>query len=284
MKKYHHTIYLICAALLFLVGCQTIPQKTPQKKQHSPKKITPEKSVIPEKKTSVTPPKPKGPTILIPNKKKEPTPTRQKRQEPIKQQQTITLNAFTSVANLKLKNRILVYQSFVTRISLLPPFKYQKKNGQLFRDIIHFPFIENEKKLDGLTPRHDNNWRILNAIDSQNPEELGLFKLPENPEIDNSVYYGVANIHLNKNLKNINLHIRTNGFIKIWLNERLIFMSNRLIQPNHYITRTVSGITLKKGDNRLVIKTVKLNNQCAFSLHFTTYDEEPILFNTYHNQ
>jgi hypothetical protein len=277
----YNILILSLALAVILAGCKTSTQaKKTQKKTKAQPTV---KATIKSPKKKITTPDqpalPSEPNISIPIEQRRVIKKRKTTHITTKKDTIVTLKAFSLKANLALRNRILSYNSFISVISILPPFIYNPQDVQQFKDIIHLSFVGNEKKLDGLTPIKNRHWKVIHTAHSLNPEKLGLFYIPVQKQINNTLYYAVANINMPNSLNKVNLYIKTNGYIKIWLNNQLLFMSNQHVNNGEYITRTVSEVSLKKGDNRFVIKTVKLHNQCSFSLRLTTRDEEPIQFN-----
>ena len=174
-------------------------------------------------------------------------------------------------------SRFLSTNNFVTRWAVYGPFKFKHSLEQqtILAAIIHHPFIENEKKLNGY---RDNRQILLpNTISSKKfPGRVNLAKIY--PGIEYAAAYAVAYLDCKQSISNLKLYCGSGGYIKIWLNGQLIHTYNRKNRDSHWDQDIINGIKLKKGLNQVVVKSVTLTKPWNFYFRLTDKADLPLTF------
>jgi len=267
-------IWLIVVTFLLLMhfGCRSLEQTPPDNA-----KLTPFKSAVakatshiqPHVKPHIEPKRVVAPPVLkipkvIPPVNITPTP------------KSKVDNSNVSLVKSG-DSRFLSTDNFVTRWSVYGPFKFKHSLEQqtVLATIIHRPFVDNEKRLNGDS---DNRQILLsNANDSKKfPRRINLAQIY--PGVEYAAAYAVAYLDSEQAMSNLKLYCGSGGYIKIWLNGQLVHTYNRKDRDSHWDQDIINGIKLKKGRNQVVVKSVTLTKPWRFYFRLTNKADLPLTF------
>lgn len=197
--------------------------------------------------------------------------------EPVEQKR---LNINEVIVQDKTGSRFLSNDSFVTRWNILGRFAYNpadfKKNG--LGDVLHYEFIQDEKNLTGREPGgKDVNWQLVRFETEKYPGEIDIDRIYKNSG-KNSAVYAVTYLHCNQPLNSLILYTGSAGYLKVWVNNKLVHAFNREIRAGKWDQDVVRGIKLQKGYNLVVVKCISVSNDWNFYFRLATEDDIPLKF------
>lgn len=156
-------------------------------------------------------------------------------------------------------SRFLSSDCFVTRWNVLGPFIYDpeiSKPDEL-SELVHTPFMEDEKSLAGVEkPANPNvGWQLVRFESNKYPGEIDLSKL-FNGKAAHAAAYAVTYLDCAEPASNLTLYTGGSGFLKVWINRKLVHTYNQAPREGKWDQDTVKGIKLQQGFNQIVVKTV----------------------------
>lgn len=163
--------------------------------------------------------------------------------------------------------------SFIRKWNILGPFNIKNKNSS--SDIIHKPFLPNENKLhqDQKTPE-STKWHTIKAEQQKHAGEINLADIF--PTLKRGAAYAVTTLYAPGKMDNLTLCTGNDDYIKIWINDTLVHTYNKEPRKGDWDQDIIGGITLKKGNNRVVVKSVNLEGPWRFYFRLMTKDGLPV--------
>ncbi len=155
--------------------------------------------------------------------------------------------------------RFLSSDCFVTRWNILGPFIYDPENNKNpeFAEIVHEPFMQEEKDLTGAEKTANPNigWQLARFESSKYPGEIDLRKLFKN-QVRYAAVYAVTYLECAGPMSGLILYTGSSGFLKIWINHKLVHTYNQAVREGKWDQDAVKGIKLQQGFNQIVVKSV----------------------------
>jgi len=161
---------------------------------------------------------------------------------------------------------------FVTKWLLLGPttFGENEFGGFPQTGAADKEFVPDEAALDGTqTPpagAKAAKWQEKNFSNSANPGEIEL------GETEHAVTYAVAWVDCPEAITNAKLLTGSDDYIKVWINGKLVHTYKTECRGGEADQDTVTGISLNKGENRIVVKCVQVLGAWNFYLRFADKD------------
>ncbi len=179
-------------------------------------------------------------------------------------------------------NRFLSSDCFVTRWNILGPFLYDPENNPKmeFSEIIHEPFMDEEKKLTGVekAANHNIGWQLVRFESSKYPGEIDLQKLFKN-QGRHAAVYAVTYLECAEPMSNLILYTGSSGFLKIWINHKLVHTYNQAVRGGKWDQDAVKEIKLQQGFNQIVVKSVSTGGEdWNFYLRLASNNDFPLKF------
>jgi len=243
--------------------------------------INPSSIHLPEKTIKKTPEEKSGNLsvhVVTPTDKENPAAKAENvATEPAEQKR---LNINEVIIQDKNGSRFLSRDSFVTRWNILGSFDYNpedfKKNG--LGGVLHYEFIQNEKNLTGRESGGKNvNWQLVRFETEKYPGKIDIDRIYKNSG-KHSAVYAVTYLHCSKPLNNLILYTGSAGYLKVWVNNKLVHAFNREIRAGKWDQDVVRGIKLQKGYNLVVVKCISVSNEWNFYFRLATEEDIPLKF------
>jgi serine/threonine-protein kinase len=147
------------------------------------------------------------------------------------------------------------------------PFKADDFGGDGSLAIEH-AFVAGEANLDGTqTPPAGASWKVGHFRQSDPEGCINLGKFFNGPQ--NAAAYAVTRFDSPREYRDAKLRLGCDDHLQVWVNGDLVFTykgAPQTANPNQY---TVTGVSLKKGLNHVVVKSVNLTKRWAFFLRLT---------------
>lgn len=179
-------------------------------------------------------------------------------------------------------SRFLSSDCFVTRWNVLGPFIYDPENNKPneLSELVHVSFMQDEKNLAGVEKSGNPNvdWQLVRFESSKYPGEIDLNKL-FNGKANHAAAYAVTYLDCAKPVSNLILCTGGSGFLKIWINHKLIHTYNHTVRAGKWDQDVVKGIKLQQGFNQIVVKTVSTgDNDWNFYFRLAAENDLPLKF------
>lgn len=176
--------------------------------------------------------------------------------------------------------RFLSSECFVTRWNILGPFIYDpenKKNPDI-SEIVHEPFMAEEKNLTGGEKIASRNigWQQARFESSKYPGEIDLQKLFKN-QVRHAAAYAVTYLECAEPMSGLILYAGSSGFLKIWINHKLVHTYNQTVREGKWDQDVVKGIKLQQGFNQIVVKIVSTGGE-DWNFYFRLASESDLPF------
>jgi len=147
------------------------------------------------------------------------------------------------------------------------PFKAGDFGGDVSRAVEH-AFVAGEANLDGTqTPPAGASWKAGHFRQSDPEGCINLGRFFNGPQ--NAAAYAVTRLDSPREYRDAKLRLGCDDHLQVWVNGDLVFTYKgkpHMANPNQY---TVTGVSLKKGLNHVVVKSVNLTRRWAFFLRLT---------------
>ena len=169
--------------------------------------------------------------------------------------------------------------NFVTKWLILGPFTFGENDfgGGEQQGAVDKEFVANEAALDGTQPAPDKTkWQEVQFKDGTQPGQADLDKLFNG--IDHAAAYAVAFIDCPSDITDAKLMLGSDDYIKVWVNGKQVFEYKTARRGSDWDQDTVSGISLKKGMNRIVVKCVDVVSGWDFYFRIADKDGQPMAF------
>ena len=156
---------------------------------------------------------------------------------------------------------------------LAGPFSFAPVNGDKLQEVIHHPFVDDEKDL----PAAALQWRLVNYIE---PEVIGKINLNRifGKTCEYSAAYAVAHLYSASSMENLILFCGSDDFVKVWINGQLVHTYDKIHRDGTWDQDKVPGIKLNEGYNTVVVKTVNLTSDWNFFFRLAAADGSPLEF------
>lgn len=158
---------------------------------------------------------------------------------------------------------------FVTRWLLLGPFRFRDTDfgGEHQTAAIEHPFIPDEALLDGTQPTPDGTkWKPFQFRRGSIAGMVDLDAFFDTPE--HSAAYAVTWIEVPRDM-DVRMLVGSDDYVKIWINGEHVHTyatKRRNARPD----QDAVTVSLRKGINRVVVKSVDVVYDWCFFLRFTT--------------
>lgn len=289
-------LFSILSISLFVIGCHST---TDEKKTPAFKKITPQKETSSKvKKTSQPSTAQPQNTKVIPNQK---TDCQHKSEKKVKQDECIVCPAKTPktkrppktppqikkkpsdkkqtyyavnvlVPASKKTSPFLDSSSFITNWTFIGPFQVSS-NDKTNASLINQAFITDET---GLRGNDRSKWKAMNFAEksADKPGEIDISRIFPNKNFCAS--YAVATLYAPKRLNHLTMYTGSSCLLKIWLNKQLIHTYDTGMRKREWDQDEIMNISLNKGYNTLIVKTVHFTGAWSYFLRFTDQSGVPI--------
>ncbi|MFA6715825.1 MAG: hypothetical protein WC082_13420 [Victivallales bacterium] len=169
--------------------------------------------------------------------------------------------------------------NFITRWNILGPFPYkaEKMADNQIKSVLHEVLLENEKKLTGEESAGSLKWQLARFEGVKNPGEINLRKFFKT-EKEYLIAYAVTYLECNEDISKLTLYAGGSGYLKIWINHQLVHAYDHLRREGKWDQDVIKDITLKKGYNLIVVKSVAVENSWNFFLRLADADNRPLKF------
>lgn len=161
-------------------------------------------------------------------------------------------------------------RDFVTDWLVLGPLEFKESDfgGQQQQAAADKEFMANEGDLDGTQAAPKGTaWRVVRFTDDTRIGRVNLDKLYD--AIDHAAAYAVAWLDCPADVKDAKLLVGSDDYVKVWINGRLVHTYKTERRPGAADQDIVSGMALKKGLNRVVVKCVDVVLDWDFYLRLT---------------
>jgi hypothetical protein len=89
--------------------------------------------------------------------------------------------------------------------------------------------------------------------------------------------YLVAHIHSTTDVQNYRIYFGSDDYIKVWLNENLLYQYNEQCRAVTQDSDVVEGVALRKGWNTLVVKCVNIRGSWGMMARVADADDRPLV-------
>lgn len=127
-------------------------------------------------------------------------------------------------------------------------------------------FMPKEGDLDGTQPAPKGTKWEEKLFDGATPGEIDL------GTTEHATAYAVAWLNCPEAISNAKLLVGSDDYIKVWIDGKLVHSYNADRRSAEVDQDSVSGISLAKGYNRIVVKCVNVVSVWSFYLRFTDKD------------
>lgn len=168
-------------------------------------------------------------------------------------------------------------KSFVTQWSVLGPFQFKAADfgGESQQMANEHAFVENEAELSMDVPAPDNtSWKTIKFKGTVNSGQVDLNKVYGG--IDHAAAYAVAYLDSPREINNATLYMGSDDYVKVWLNGKVVHSYNEQRRGSDWDQDMATGLTLKKGINKVVVKCVDVVG--GWDFYFRLTDEEDRIF------
>jgi hypothetical protein len=160
---------------------------------------------------------------------------------------------------------------FVTKWALLGPFAFGENEfgGYPQTASADKEFMPNESALDGTqAPPKDSKakWQVKSFNDTDSPGKVDL------GEAEHVATYAVAVVDSPEAITDAKLLVGSDDYIKVWVNGKLVHTFKTECRAGEADQETVTGISLKKGENVIVVKCINVLAGYDFFVRFTDKD------------
>lgn len=170
--------------------------------------------------------------------------------------------------------------NFVTKWLILGPFTFGENDfggGDQQQAAADKEFVANEAALDGTQPAPDKTkWQEVQFKEGTQAGQADLDKLFNG--IDHAAAYAVAFIDSPSDITDAKLMLGSDDYIKVWVNGKQVFEYKTARRGSDWDQDTVSGISLKKGMNRIVVKCVDIVSGWDFYFRIADKDGQAMVF------
>ena len=165
--------------------------------------------------------------------------------------------------------------------SMVPgAFIYDPENnkGQELSEIVHEPFMPEEKSLTGGEKIDSRNigWQQVRFESSKYPGEIDLQKLFKK-QVRHAAVYAVTYLECAAPMSSLILYTGSSGFLKIWINHKLVHTYNQTVREGKWDQDAVKGIKLQQGFNQIVVKSVSTGGE-DWNFYFRLASESDLPF------
>ncbi|MBN2641525.1 MAG: hypothetical protein JXR78_07730 [Victivallales bacterium] len=255
-------IFTVTLAIVCLCACVSEPELPPVQSVAPPLEseiitvATIPESVEPSPEVSV--PVPEMPKPKLP---------------PVHENSAADLKEWCNIIGNPGKTGFLNNRSFVMLWQISEPFSFTPANGDKLQEVIHHPFVENEKDL----PVTELQWRLVNYIQ---PEVIGKINLNRifGKSCEYSATYAVAHLYSASTMDNLILFCGSDDFVKVWINGNLVHTYDKIHRNGTWDQDKVTGIKINEGYNTVVVKIINLTGDWNFFFRLAAADGSPLEF------
>lgn len=179
----------------------------------------------------------------------------------------------------KEKKRLFFVSSryFVRNWALLGPFFFEPSEYGVDKigSVVDHKFVPNEGNLhpvEGREVKDGRKWLLYTSV-GMSPEVVDLDAFYGSP--DQCVAYAVAYVHSENDVENCVLLCGSDDFIRVWVNGKMVHTYNEARRATEPDQDKVTGVNLKKGWNRVVVKCVDVVYGWDFVLRFAPPTDDP---------
>jgi hypothetical protein len=181
----------------------------------------------------------------------------------------------------EMSSRFLASDCFVTRWNVLGPFVYDPEviKPDELSELVHASFMQDEKSLAGVEKPDNPNvgWQLVRFESSKYPGEIDLSKL-FNGKARHAAAYAVTYLDCAEPASNLTLYTGGSGFLKVWINHKLVHTYNQTVREGKWDQDIVKGIKLQQGFNQIVVKSVSTGDDWNFYFRLAAENDLPLKF------
>jgi len=173
-------------------------------------------------------------------------------------------------------SRFLAPDAFVSKWSILGPFRFKKNKFKNIGEVLHFQFIADEQSLQGKRAAPAAaHWQESSFSEEKSVGMIDLNNL-YSKNIDYAVAYAVCFLVSPQEFSDLTLLSGGSDFLKIWINKKLVHAYNQGPRKGDLDQDVIKEIKLKKGYNLVVLKCVKMTGEWSFYFRLATKDKLPL--------
>jgi hypothetical protein len=171
----------------------------------------------------------------------------------------------------------LTDKHFVTKWLVLGPFQFEAGDfgGEQQQAATDKEFVPNEAALDGTQPApKGTTWQEKDFQGDERPGRVNLDALYSG--IEHAAAYAVCWLHCPKDVPDAKILAGSDDYLKIWVNGKLVHTYKAQRRPGEPDQDEASGVALRQGYNRVVVKCVDVVLDWDFYFRLTNKDGRPV--------
>jgi hypothetical protein len=172
---------------------------------------------------------------------------------------------------------LITEKDFVMDWLVLGPFQFKEDDfgGDQQQPSAEHPFVKNEGDLDGTQPAPEGTtWKAVRFKGDVQAGQVGLDKFYGT--IDHAAAYAVAWLNCSEDIKDGKIYAGSDDYLKIWVNGKLVWTYKAARRSSNRDQDVVTGVTLRKGLNRIVVKCVDVVFDWDFYFRLTDSKDKPV--------
>jgi hypothetical protein len=171
----------------------------------------------------------------------------------------------------------LTEEHFVMHWLLLGPFEYDPEDfaGDEHQAAATHAFVEDEAALDGTQPAPEGtSWRRHHFVGNLQAGQVDLIQAYG--PMDYVAAYAVAVLRCEQAMENLQLWVGSDDYMQIWINGELVHTYDQRRRGADWDQDLVEDVSLRAGDNHIVVKCVDVIAGWDFYFRFTDEDDLPL--------
>lgn len=175
-------------------------------------------------------------------------------------------------------SRFLSQESFITKWSLLGPFKMPEGKDLPLQDMLHKELVDNEKNLNPTVLIAGGfKWGKFVAAGNSPMGCVDTSKLISEKTVPAAAYL-YTEISSPEDLPELIMHTGSACYIKVWINGNLVHAYNREPRKADMDQDTIKGISFKKGTNSILVKCLNISGDWSFYMRLSSSGDIPFTF------
>lgn len=169
---------------------------------------------------------------------------------------------------------------FITNWLLLGPFTFGEDDfgGYPQTAAIDKEYMPKEGDLDGTqAPPKEAKDVKLEAKNFNDADMVGMIDLGGT---EHATMYAVALVNSPEEIKDAQLLVGSDDYVKVWVNGKLVHTFKEACRNAEPDQDKVTGINLKKGENRIVVKCVNVGGEWVYYLRLADKDGKAYVVKT----
>ena len=168
---------------------------------------------------------------------------------------------------------------FINKWHVLGPFSFEtkryKKVEEGCQEALDDPFVTDEALLMKgaiISNTGGRRWQAVDIAKDFGDGNLDLNYLFDDP--DYVAAYCIANVKSSKAIKNCRLLMGSDDYMKVWVNGKLVHTWNEDLRASYPDEDNVEGVSLNKGWNTILVKSVDVYGGWGIYCRITNKDEK----------